>query len=235
MIVMRMAARRPASWLPTVPCYPFLFVWTAAVLVSRMKHSARNMLVWCLRVACSVCSAAAQFPHHPGYFNEFAGGGQNGWRHLSGSNIDWGQDLINLRDWVTKNSPQQPIFLAYQGLLEPEDLGIKYRPARFLSPGPNVEDNEGSSLATDHLTPRYYAISVNLLRGTPAHIPVGANATCRVPQGAYSYLLDFEPDAMAGYSIYIFHLDERRIRTVADRFLAATKSSFSNGLGVFLD
>jgi hypothetical protein len=32
-------------------------------------------------------------PHYTAYFNELAGGPSNGWRYLSDSNVDIGQDI----------------------------------------------------------------------------------------------------------------------------------------------
>jgi 4-amino-4-deoxy-L-arabinose transferase-like glycosyltransferase len=49
------------------------------------------LLLW------SICSSAFIYPHSLAYFNELAGGPQNGHRHLLHSNIDWGQDLLMLK------------------------------------------------------------------------------------------------------------------------------------------
>jgi len=41
----------------------------------------------------TVGSTLHVYPHQLAYFNEAAGGPQNGFRHLLGSNFDWGQDV----------------------------------------------------------------------------------------------------------------------------------------------
>jgi hypothetical protein len=41
----------------------------------------------------TVGSTLRCYPHQLAYFNELAGGPDNGWRHLLGSSLDWGQDL----------------------------------------------------------------------------------------------------------------------------------------------
>lgn len=38
------------------------------------------------------------YPHQLAYFNEFAGGSRNGYKHLVGSSLDWGQDLFYLAE-----------------------------------------------------------------------------------------------------------------------------------------
>ena len=39
-------------------------------------------------------STLAAYPHQLAYFNELAGGPENGHRHLLGSSFDWGQDVF---------------------------------------------------------------------------------------------------------------------------------------------
>lgn len=39
----------------------------------------------------------AVYPHYLAYFNELAGGPRNGYQSLVDSNLDWGQDLKELR------------------------------------------------------------------------------------------------------------------------------------------
>jgi len=40
------------------------------------------------------------YPHYLEYFNEFAGGKQNGYRYLLDSNLDWGQDVKPLKQFL---------------------------------------------------------------------------------------------------------------------------------------
>lgn len=51
-------------------------------------------------LAQSVFSLAMVYPHHLSYFNAIAGGPARGHQHLLGSSLDWGQDLLFLRDHV---------------------------------------------------------------------------------------------------------------------------------------
>jgi len=51
-------------------------------------------------VAESVVGTILAYPHHLAYFNAFVGGSKNGHRYMTGSNLDWGQDLLYLRDRV---------------------------------------------------------------------------------------------------------------------------------------
>ena len=72
------------------------------------------------------------------YFNEPAGGPENGHNHLVDSNIDWGQDLLELRDWYRQHPEARPFGLAYYHFLDPRLFGIDYQ----LPPlGPAVESD----------------------------------------------------------------------------------------------
>ncbi|MGH7202577.1 MAG: hypothetical protein ACREJB_18365, partial [Planctomycetaceae bacterium] len=47
---------------------------------------------------------------------------------------------------------------------------------------------------------------VNVLRGYPLSVPDGQGGVRQLETGCYSYFQEFEPVAMAGYSIYIYHI-----------------------------
>jgi hypothetical protein len=56
-------------------------------------------------VGCVLWNAVSSlrvYPHSLAYFNELAGGAQNGHMHLLGSNLDWGQDFLLLEEWISK-------------------------------------------------------------------------------------------------------------------------------------
>ena len=42
-------------------------------------------------------------PYHMAYFNEFAGGPENGWQRVIDSNADWGQDMGRLARFVNEH------------------------------------------------------------------------------------------------------------------------------------
>jgi hypothetical protein len=45
-------------------------------------------------------STLSVYPHSIAYFNEASGGPENGHKHLLHSNLDWGQDLLIVRNWM---------------------------------------------------------------------------------------------------------------------------------------
>jgi hypothetical protein len=71
-------------------------------------------------------SSLATYPHHLGYFNELAGGPKNGVQHLSSSNIDWGQDLLYLADWLEDHPEVELDGLAWHcRVVDPSIVGLK--------------------------------------------------------------------------------------------------------------
>lgn len=90
--------------------------WTPAFTMLRM--SIRTLIL--LLLMLTITSSLTLFPHHLAYFNEIAGGPTNGHKHLLGSNLDWGQDLLFLRAWMndrnlTSRCVHLNMYLTYSG------------------------------------------------------------------------------------------------------------------------
>lgn len=45
------------------------------------------------------------YPGHLAYFNHFGGGTRNGYRHLLGSSLDWGQDILPIANFLNEEYP----------------------------------------------------------------------------------------------------------------------------------
>jgi len=107
-----------------LPIYPFLFLAAG--------EAAAAMRAWRAPKGAAIAAALAlwyaggtfvQHPHHLAYFNEIAGGSRNGWRLLVDSNLDWGQDLKRLAEWLRAN-PAPGLKLSYFGSADPAYYGI---------------------------------------------------------------------------------------------------------------
>jgi hypothetical protein len=95
-----------------LPAFPFFFVYASqAALMPRLAH---KLLVSAL-AACTALSTLSCYPYELSYFNELAGGPRHGARHLLNSNIDWGQDLLRLRDWLAGHPEALPLGIACTG------------------------------------------------------------------------------------------------------------------------
>ncbi len=99
------------------------------------------------------------YPDYLAYFNELVGGPAGGHRYLTDSNVDWGQDLIQLRQHMTDHGIEE-LSLSYFGNVDPGVYGIRYEPLpSHFSIGEVVD------FAPLAPAPGYYAISVTNLSG----------------------------------------------------------------------
>ncbi|MEK6808357.1 MAG: glycosyltransferase family 39 protein, partial [Nanoarchaeota archaeon] len=108
-----------------IPIYPFIFVFVGRAVNLRVKK--QKILAMFLGVLCVwyALSSISIYPDSLAYFNELVGGPKNGPKYLLDSNIDWGQDLKGLKDYLDKNNIEE-IRLGYWGKDKPEYRGIKY-------------------------------------------------------------------------------------------------------------
>ena len=88
----------------------------------------------------------------------------NGWRYLVDSNLDWGQDLGNLRGWLDENNMEQ-IWLSYFGEGSPSYYDINFTgldsfPPRLMNP-------QARPFYPHDPAPGVYAISATTLQGVP--------------------------------------------------------------------
>lgn len=162
-----------------LPMLPFVYVYVGKVAASAAARSARvALLLLCAWYAIGTVVVA---PHYLAYFNELIGGPDNGYRYLVDSNLDWGQDLENLKKYLDAQGIQE-VYLSYFGTADPAYYGIRYRPLPNAPPG--------SEDAT-----AYYAISATNLQNVYAQ------------EGATRHwLADFDPIDRIGYSIFVYRL-----------------------------
>ena len=174
-----------------LPIFPFLFLFTSSIMDGNLlKKISSTRLLQLPVVICALWyfSASAMIhPHYLAYFNELAGGPGEGYKFLVDSNIDWGQDLIGLKEYLTDNHIDK-IYLAYFGRVDPLLYGINYD----LLPNRPVKG--------------YCAISVSYLAGIPYHLYKDMKLHF-APPNSYRWLSDLQPIAKIGYSIYIYKIE----------------------------
>jgi hypothetical protein len=182
-----------------LPVYPMLFVAISPLLAAplvrlstwpRLGRERRPvamagtvcsglLLVWF--VAGSVRVA----PRYLEYFNEAAGGPGRGHEFLVDSNIDWGQDLIRLREYVDDMHASR-INLAYFGRVNPVVYGIPFVP---------LEGPQDKGLTV---------VSASFLMGRP-YFWYKAGRLGWVGANTYSWLREHEPVARVG-SMFVYDL-----------------------------
>ncbi len=160
---------------------PFAFVIASSVVTGiRRKGTRLAMVGLCLWLLVSTVRIS---PHYLAYFNELIGGPRNGFRYLVDSNLDWGQDLENLKRYMDRHGIPA-VRLAYFGSARPDYYGIVSQPVPLTKPD-GLENGPAE----------VYAISATLLQNGYLDDRL-----------AFSWLREYEPFAHVGYSILLFHL-----------------------------
>ena len=109
-----------------LPVYPFLFVLASRTATLRLRRPSLALLLIGIPLACTAISSLRIAPHQLAYFNESVGGPEQGYRYLSDSNLDWGQDLKGLKAYIEREK-LPIIYLSYFGTAPPAYYGIRYQ------------------------------------------------------------------------------------------------------------
>ena len=224
-----------------LPLYPLLFILSGAAVgwltVRPMRWVLGAALAWLIAANLWI------YPHYLSYFNELVGGPSRGHLWLADSNIDWGQDLKRLAEYV-RSRPDERVQLAYFGSGVPEVYGINHAalPSLWKLAAPAAD-----------LTAGTYVISVTQLYGIydfgvrdtywalekPAadyarlhglsDVQLPPNAPEEVHERRRQVLRHYEdlrrkrllnrlqhrpPDDRIGYSLFVYHLTDEDIATL---------------------
>ncbi len=179
-----------------LPILPYLILAGVTSLFHSQSFSRRrkSLLIFGLPVILLVTSLRIA-PDFLAYFNSFAGGADEGWRALVDSNLDWGQDLQGLADWVEESETEE-IWLSYFGEARPDYYGIPYRglnsfPPRLVHPDVNP-------LYPSDPAPGTYAISATNLQGVMFE-----------ERDEFAWFREREPFAKIGHSIFLYEVKAR--------------------------
>lgn len=109
-----------------LPVYPFLFIWAGAAVSYLWKAGKTLRLLALFLLAWHAGEALWVRPHYLAYFNEWAGGPSGGYKWLRDSNIDWGQDLKMLGQYVRQKGYPEVVLQSISPA-DPAYYGIPYR------------------------------------------------------------------------------------------------------------
>jgi hypothetical protein len=98
-----------------LPIYPCIFIICGAAY-SMLRSKLPITILTAFLLAWFAVESYLIRPHYLAYFNQLAGGPENGYKHLSDSSLDWGQDLKELSKWIDGNKQKkEDIYLSYFG------------------------------------------------------------------------------------------------------------------------
>jgi hypothetical protein len=203
-----------------LPALPFLFISIGRVGMLFEESWTQNPLRTsgfsrrtCLAASGVVLSALLWngvsdirvHPHELSYFNEIVHGPDCGWEHLIESNVDWGQDLLHLNNWLEAHPEARPLKLAYYGGIDPHVIGIEYQLA------PTMDEVEAVGLR-----PGWYAISVNFIAGAGFRTFDEHGTIVEIEGSDYEYVKLLNPVFKAGYSIFVYHVGRDEAAAIRD-------------------
>jgi len=175
-----------------LPIFPFTYILVSLGLAFGLREIKRpelkKILVFLIAILMGwyVGSFLNSYPYFLSYFNEIAGGTENGYKYVVDSNYDWGQDLRRLAKFVEKNRIAKIKVDYFGGGDVPYYLGQKWE--KF---DPKTGPQKG-----------WLAISATFLEGGKGYPVPGFNQ----PTGYYQWLDNYQPVARAGTSIFIYYI-----------------------------
>lgn len=173
------------------PMMPFVYLITARICVSGYNELVNKRKIIIAKyifiggVLLMVTETILAFPFYLSYFNQAVGGSKNGYKLVTDSNADWGQDLKRLENYLDDHPEINKLRIDYFGGGAPENrLGNKIEIIRWYE-------------NTRPIKPGYYAISVNSLQGS-------IYDARKTKENSYRWTLKYKPIAQVGTSILIY-------------------------------
>lgn len=177
-----------------LPLFPFLYLIIAIALSIFSKRETKKesvgfrwfnigalsiLLIWYLGANITT------FPSYLPYFNELIGGPKEGWKYMVDSNVDWGQDLIRLRNFMDQNDISLIKIDYFGGGNLDYYLGGRYAPWGF--------DKKPST--------GWFALSASAIQW---------NTLNPESKGNYHWITDrYQPVEIVGNSILVYHIPEK--------------------------
>lgn len=177
-----------------LPTFPFIYLLVSGVIVKWMKPPRLKLKygLLILLILWQIFSVVKIYPHFLAYFNEIAGGPDNGYIYTVDSNLDWGQDLKRLNQWVNERGIDK-IYVDYFGGSDPKYyLGDKYR------------EWHGDYNSGDFPKNNYFAISATYLQKGRGEPGPGVDPS---GFGFYRWLDQYQLVDKIGYSIFVYYID----------------------------
>ena len=164
-----------------LPAFPFAFLVGSAAFYRGISHRVRWLAAFAL--VLGPVASLYTFPHSLCYFNLLGGGPNNGHFHLIDSNMEWGQNLLYVRDWLEENKHKEkgPIYVAQWSFYPLDGLGLDFTEPQVSATGP--------------IPPGTYLISTNFLRGN-AHMN----------RMELRRFLELVPDERIAYTTYVYRI-----------------------------
>jgi len=217
------------------PIFPFIYILVSKTifdfikdLKNRKEEFSAYLFVGILSLIL-IFNTILAYPSYTSYFNELAGGPKNGYRFVTDSNADWGQDLKRLKNWIQEynHCSMQKSPDACAGYKYPIEYGKPIQKIRVDYFGmADLKYYLGESVIPwwrdkRPIEPGWYAISTLFLQESIYDRRKANNQS-------YRWLKNRKPDYQAGTSILIYNIssEEAEKANKVFFFLSLFLSSF---------
>jgi hypothetical protein len=186
-----------------MPVIPLMYILSAGAIKNWAGKVDWKKVLILILIFWLLAESLASFPYFLSYFNELGGGIWNGYRYVGDSNYDWGQDLLELKNFVNTHPEVEKIAVDYFGGGNPQYyLDGKFVPWESLKGNPALQGIH------------WLAVSVNTLEQATQKLQTGQE---RKAQDSYAWLQQLRPapaglgqiplpDYRSGTSIFIYKL-----------------------------
>ncbi|WP_013630040.1 ArnT family glycosyltransferase [Rubinisphaera brasiliensis] len=167
--------------------YPVLLILASACVSPVLASPRLRRVGYALALTC-VVEVMAYYPHMLSFYNMAAGGPQNGRWIAVDANMDWGQDLIFLQEWINDHPEAHGMDVLVRTPLPPSVFGDDMHDI-------HAEDNNG-------FDSELIAVSVSYLSKMGS--PYVENGRLYEADPDWAKRLAEQPHARVGYTIHIF-------------------------------
>jgi len=183
-----------------LPAYAFLFISSGALLDNLLRKQlpgrtrlALTSIVF-LMLAWMAVEVLRAYPNYMPYMNQLASARPHWW-YLSDSNVEWGDDVKDLAQYLHGRGETRVRALLLGGYVTLGFYGVEYLDA--LSP-------------VEPAPPRYLALGASFLNGStvPGHEINGEPATETERVNTFDEFRRRAPEAVIGDSIYVFRVHD---------------------------
>lgn len=175
-----------------LPVLPLVCIITAVGVARLWEQATRPArIALAATVVWAVVFPLSYYPHFLAFISEYGPGRDRNYEVLADSSLDWGQGLLELRDFMRdRNIPR--VWLSYFGSGMPSGYGIDYVPLASFFPlppsgGPGGED-----------PPQYLVISATNLNGL------------YLPGDPFARFRSVRPDTVLAHTLMVYRLGETR-------------------------
>jgi len=178
-----------------LPAYPFFFIASGALLdrLLRIARARRAVVLFmALTFGWMAYEAVRSFPDYIPYTNQL---GRPGWRYLSDSNVEWGDDVAELAAYLKARGETRVTAALSAGWSTLRQYDVEYVNLLSRPAGSNPET-------------RYVAIGASFLNGSTVPGGVEGRETTEKRTNFFARYRDRQPEAVFGGSIYLYREKE---------------------------